>query len=134
MQPFKSATPAQLQIATIIKASWERRGIGPTQQEIADAIGKSKVTVHGHLCAMEKSGLVLPREKAHARCLRLTTLGKALAGAPQEDLLAKIASLEIKIEHLKAELARRAQDEKPVKAKRRISLHEVAKAPYDVMV
>ena len=66
-----SRTPAQIRIARIINDWWIERQHAPTMAEIAQVLGVSKVTVFGHLNAMEKNGILAPRAVGKARDLRI---------------------------------------------------------------
>ncbi|MGA0872785.1 MAG: LexA family protein, partial [Phycisphaerales bacterium] len=47
-----SVTPKQLRILQLIQDSRDQRGYSPTMQELADALGVSKVTVFEHVGAL----------------------------------------------------------------------------------
>ncbi|MCH2140754.1 MAG: transcriptional repressor LexA [Phycisphaerales bacterium] len=64
-------TPRQLHIAQLIRDARVSHGYSPTIQEIADELGVSKVTVHEHIGALIKKG-VLQREPNKARSLSLS--------------------------------------------------------------
>jgi len=64
-------TPRQLHIAQLIRDGRVAHGYSPTIQEIADDLGVSKVTVHEHIGALIKKG-VLQREPNKARSLSLS--------------------------------------------------------------
>jgi repressor LexA len=91
-------TPRQLHIVQLIRDSRLARGYSPTIQELADEIGVAKVTVHEHVGALVKKG-VLQREPNKARSLslaegvplpnednglRFPLVGRIAAGAPLE--------------------------------------------------
>ena len=91
-------TPKQLKILQLIRDSRIRRGYSPTMQEIADALGISKVTAFEHVETLIKRG-VLERERNKARSLtiakgvplpdeetplRFPLVGKIAAGYPIE--------------------------------------------------
>jgi repressor LexA len=63
-------TPRQLHIAQLIRDSRLARGYSPTIQELADEVGVAKVTIHEHVGALVKKG-VLQREPNKARSLSL---------------------------------------------------------------
>jgi repressor LexA len=63
-------TPRQLHIVQLIRDSRLARGYSPTIQELADEIGVAKVTVHEHVGALVKKG-VLQKEPNKARSLSL---------------------------------------------------------------
>ena len=63
-------TPRQLHIVQLIRDSRVARGYSPTIQELADEIGVAKVTVHEHVGALVKKG-VLQKEPNKARSLSL---------------------------------------------------------------
>lgn len=64
-------TPKQQRILTLIRDSRLTRGYSPTMQELADALGVSKVTVFEHVEALIKKG-ALRRDANKARSLELT--------------------------------------------------------------
>jgi repressor LexA len=64
-------TPKQRDILLRIRDSRIRRGYSPTMQELADALGVSKVTVFEHVEALIKKG-ALRRDPNKARSLDLT--------------------------------------------------------------
>ena len=63
-------TPKQLRILQLIRQSRLTRGVSPTIQEIADAVGVSKVTAFEHVEALIKKG-ALRRDRNKARSLSL---------------------------------------------------------------
>lgn len=63
-------TPKQLKILQLIRESRVTRGYSPTMQELADAIGVTKVTVFEHVEALVKKG-ALRRDPNKARSLSL---------------------------------------------------------------
>ncbi|MDX9912831.1 MAG: transcriptional repressor LexA [Phycisphaerales bacterium] len=63
-------TPKQLNILKLVRDSRVRRGYSPTMQELADALGVSKVTVFEHVEALIKKG-ALVREPNKARSLAI---------------------------------------------------------------
>ncbi|MFO0874621.1 MAG: transcriptional repressor LexA [Phycisphaerales bacterium] len=63
-------TPKQLRIVQLIRESRLTRGYSPTMQELADALGVSKVTVFEHVEALIKKG-ALTRDPNKARSLSL---------------------------------------------------------------
>jgi len=63
-------TTRQLHIAQLIRDSRLARGYSPTIQELADEVGVAKVTIHEHVGALVKKG-VLQREPNKARSLSL---------------------------------------------------------------
>ena len=64
-------TPKQLAVLTAIRNYRQRQGFSPTMQELADALGVSKVTVFEHVQALSAKKLV--RRSAHrARSLTLS--------------------------------------------------------------
>ena len=63
-------TPKQLRILQLIRECREEHGYSPTMQELADALGVSKVTVFEHVGALERKG-VLTREANKARSLSM---------------------------------------------------------------
>ena len=65
-----SVTPKQLRILQLIQDSRDQRGYSPTMQELADALGVSKVTVFEHIKALERKG-VLKRDPNRARSLSM---------------------------------------------------------------
>ncbi|MEM1167223.1 MAG: transcriptional repressor LexA [Planctomycetota bacterium] len=73
-------TPKQLKILQLIRDSRVRCGYSPTMQELADALGVSKVTVFEHVEALIKKGALM-REPNKARSLSIAE-GIAL---PDED-------------------------------------------------
>lgn len=66
-----SLTPKQLRVLTYIRDSTSAQGYAPTMQELADEFGVSKVTVFGHIAALQKKGY-LRRSRHKARSLRLS--------------------------------------------------------------
>lgn len=91
-------TPKQLKILQLIRDWRVQRGVSPTMQELANAIGVSKVTVFEHVEALIRkgaltrdpnkarsltlaSGVPVPDE---ARPLRFPLVGKIAAGYPIE--------------------------------------------------
>lgn len=64
-------TPKQMRILTLIRDSRLTRGCSPTMQELADAVGISKVTVFEHVEALIKKD-ALRRDPNKARSLELT--------------------------------------------------------------
>lgn len=63
-------TPKQLRILQLIRESRLTKGYSPTMQELADALGVSKVTVFEHVEALIKKG-ALNRDPNKARSLSL---------------------------------------------------------------
>ena len=51
-----SLTPQQIRIFRLIRESRNTRGYSPTMQEIANALGISKVTVFEHVEALVEKG------------------------------------------------------------------------------
>ena len=91
-------TPKQLKILQLIRDSRVTHGYSPTMQELADALGISKVTVFEHVEALIRKG-ALTREANKARSLsicdhalvpdeiqplRFPLVGKIAAGYPIE--------------------------------------------------
>jgi len=91
-------TPKQLKILTLVRESRITRGYSPTMQELAEAVGVSKVTAFEHVEALIKKG-ALVRRKHKARSLdvapglqlpdeqrntRLPLVGSIAAGSPIE--------------------------------------------------
>lgn len=91
-------TPKQLKILQLIRDSRVTHGYSPTMQELADALGISKVTVFEHVEALIRKG-ALTREANKARSLsicdnavvpdeiqpmRFPLIGKIAAGYPIE--------------------------------------------------
>ena len=91
-------TPKQLKILQLIRDQRIAKGYSPTMQELADAMGVSKVTVFEHIEALIKKG-ALKREPNKARSLsisegvtlpdesqplRFPLVGKIAAGYPIE--------------------------------------------------
>ncbi|HNQ23519.1 MAG TPA: transcriptional repressor LexA [Phycisphaerae bacterium] len=68
-------TPRQLEILTRIRDDRRRNGYSPTLQEIADSLGRSKVTVFEHVEALVRKGL-LRRQRNKARSLDLTSAAR----------------------------------------------------------
>ncbi len=64
-------TPKQQRILTLIRDSRLTRGYSPTMQELADAVGVSKVTAFEHVEALVKKN-ALRRDPNKARSLELT--------------------------------------------------------------
>lgn len=65
-----NVTPKQLKILQLIRQSRVTRGYSPTMQELADALGISKVTVFEHVEALVRKG-ALTREPNKARSLAI---------------------------------------------------------------
>ncbi|RMD66099.1 MAG: transcriptional repressor LexA [Planctomycetota bacterium] len=63
-------TPKQLRILQLIRQSRLERGYSPTMQELADALGVSKVTVFEHVEALLRKG-ALTRQPHKARSLAI---------------------------------------------------------------
>lgn len=91
-------TPKQLAILTSIRDYERDHGYSPTLQELADRFGVSKITIHEHIAALRKKGLLKTR-RYRARSVKLTPqasfpdektpvrmplLGRIAAGAPIE--------------------------------------------------
>ena len=68
----RNLTPRQLQILTAIRDCSRNDGYSPTMQELADALGISKVTVFEHVNALVKKRL-LRRSRHKARSLEVTS-------------------------------------------------------------
>ncbi|MCB9866859.1 MAG: transcriptional repressor LexA [Phycisphaerales bacterium] len=67
----RQITPRQLEILTRIRDHQRSHGYSPTMQELADALGISKVTVFEHVDTLVRKGLL--RRSAHrARSLEVT--------------------------------------------------------------
>lgn len=64
-------TPRQQKILTLIRDSRLTRGYSPTMQELAEAMGVTKVTIFEHVEALIKKG-ALHRDANKARSLELT--------------------------------------------------------------
>lgn len=64
-------TPRQLRVVRLIRQSRITRGYSPTMQEIAEALGVSKVTAFEHVEALIRKG-VLVREPNRARSLSIS--------------------------------------------------------------
>jgi repressor LexA len=65
-----NVTPKQLRILQLIRQSRVARGYSPTMQELADALGISKVTVFEHVEVLVRKG-ALTREPNKARSLSI---------------------------------------------------------------
>jgi repressor LexA len=79
-------TIRQQEIAQFLRAEFQRRGVMPSQREIADRFKFASVnSVRSHIRLMERKGM-LARQPGKARSLRLTV---ALTGIP---LLGRIAA------------------------------------------
>ena len=84
-------TPRQLEIAEFLGEELQRRGVMPTQREIADRFHFASVnSVRSHILLMERKGM-LARQPGKARSLRLIVapagiplLGQIAAGSPLE--------------------------------------------------
>ena len=68
----QTLTPRQLEILRCIRDGQRQNGYSPTLQEIADQLGRSKVTVFEHVEALVKKGM-LTRRTNKARSLELTS-------------------------------------------------------------
>ena len=94
-----SLTPQQIRIFRLIRESRNTRGYSPTMQEIANALGISKVTVFEHVEALvEKGALVRQPNKARSLAIadeaalpdestksgELPLVGRIAAGHPVE--------------------------------------------------
>lgn len=68
------------QLLECIHQSLRKRGFAPAIRELCDQTGlSSSSTVHSHLTAMERIGLVI-RDKSKPRSIRLTLLGYKTIG------------------------------------------------------
>lgn len=91
-------TPRQLDVVVAVRNYRHLHGYAPTCQEMADQLGVSKVTIHEHLNALDRKG-VIRRNKHKARSLeiisdeklpdenratKLPLLGNIAAGSPIE--------------------------------------------------
>jgi repressor LexA len=91
-------TPRQTDVLVAIRNYRHIHGYSPTMQELADALGTSKVTIFEHVGALEKKR-ILRRDKHKARSLEIVTdkrlpdehrstklplLGNIAAGSPIE--------------------------------------------------
>lgn len=89
-------TKRQFDVLEFIRHFRERRGFSPTLEELGQHFGVSKVTIHEHICALEKKGAVR-RSKGEARAVEpvdesaadeafapLPLLGHIAAGQPIE--------------------------------------------------
>jgi repressor LexA len=91
-------TPRQLDVVVAIRNYRHLNGYAPTMQELADALGTSKVTIFEHVGALERKR-VIRRDKHKARSLeivaderlpdenrptKLPLLGNIAAGSPIE--------------------------------------------------
>jgi repressor LexA len=84
-------TPRQLEIAEFLGAELQRRGVMPSQREIAERFQFASVnSVRSHIRLMERKGM-LARQPGKARSLRLIVapagiplLGRIAAGSPSE--------------------------------------------------
>jgi repressor LexA len=84
-------TPRQMEIAEFLGAEFQRRGVMPTQREIAKRFQFASVnSVRSHIRLMERKGM-LAREPGKARSLRLIVtaagiplIGNIAAGSPVE--------------------------------------------------
>jgi len=63
-------TPKQAEIFTMIRDARMTNGFSPTMQEIGDALGISRGTVHEHISALVKKGALL-RDENKARSLSI---------------------------------------------------------------
>jgi len=75
-------TPIQARIVEYIMQYRDVHGYSPTLQEIADHIGRSKVTVLAHVRTLQHKGIVGAPKRYRARQLRLT--GRWLPPAARE--------------------------------------------------
>jgi len=65
-------TPVQARIVEYIMQYRNVHGYSPTLQEIADHLGRSRVTVLAHVRALQRKGIVSEPKRYHARQLRPT--------------------------------------------------------------
>jgi len=66
----KPLTPKQKRIVTFIRQFQLSHGYSPTMQELGDALGVSKVTIHEHIASLVEKGVIL-RSHYKARSLEL---------------------------------------------------------------
>jgi len=67
----KPLTPKQKRIVMFIRTFRLSHGYSPTMQELGDALGVSKVTIHEHIAALAEKGVIL-RSHYKARSLELS--------------------------------------------------------------
>jgi repressor LexA len=101
MSPLPPLTRRQREILDFFEAYQKRKGISPTLEEIAQALGVNKVTVFGHVAELEKKGVLTRAKRGISRGLQIVgsaegegldhaahsptavpILGKIAAGAP----------------------------------------------------
>ncbi|NMA38301.1 MAG: transcriptional repressor LexA [Papillibacter sp.] len=79
---MKQVTKKQLQVLECIQKSIEKNGYPPSVREIGAAVGlSSPSTVHSHLHALEKAGLI-KRAEGKTRSITLTELAAEPEGIP----------------------------------------------------
>jgi repressor LexA len=77
-------TPKQLQVLRFIRDFRATHSLSPTIDEIAAALGVSKITVHEHLGHLQRKGAI-QREKAKARAIDLLQDPDARCPSPSTD-------------------------------------------------
>ena len=68
-----SLTPKRRKLLDFIRSFINTHGYAPTLDEMAEEFGVSRITIHEHVCALEKVGY-LRRTKYRARAIELTDL------------------------------------------------------------
>lgn len=100
MSPLPPLTRRQREILDFFEAYQKRKGISPTLEEIAQALGVNKVTVFGHVAEMEKKGVLTRAKRGISRGLQIVGTGDAEAdsgsaspsSATEVPILGKIAA------------------------------------------
>ena len=84
-------TKRQFDVLEFIRHFRERRGFSPTLEELGQHFGVSKVTIHEHICALEKKGAVR-RSKGEARAVEPVDEPAQIDGLAPMPLLGHIAA------------------------------------------
>lgn len=93
MTPLPPLTRRQREILDFFESYTKRKGLSPTLEEIAQALGVNKVTVFGHVAELEKKGVITRSKRGVSRGLQVVEnstsiqiLGKVAAGLPIETI------------------------------------------------
>lgn len=74
----------RIEVLVAIASSVKTRGCAPTAREICELLSvRSTNTVHGHVTALERRGLVVRGFRPSWRSIRLTPAGLALVDPPE---------------------------------------------------